>query len=103
MPFDGKAMMMQALGLDPEELKLSAEAFMANMKQQAETINANQRRLEDKLDAAGSKLGELADLITELVGPRPSTTAILENGRHTGVLITDEKFPQEMIDDVNGG
>ena len=84
--------MMKSLGLDPDELKNSVEAFMFHMKAQAETINANQKRLEDKLDAISEKL--------DSIHPPASTTAIYEDGKHTGVLITTEKFPQEMLDDV---
>ena len=90
----GMEMMLKAMGLDPDELKSSVEGFMVHMKDQAAKINANQARIEVKLD-------EMRELVLDVVGPRPSTTHILENGEPTGVLVTSEKFPQAMIDDVN--
>lgn len=97
----GATMMLKALGFNPDELKGTVEGFMDHMKQQAATINANQARLEAKQDATTEELGKLCELVADLAGPRPTTRAILENGEETGVLITSEKFPQAMIDDVN--
>jgi hypothetical protein len=91
MAVSGMASMMKALGLDPEELRANVEKFMAEMKGQAAAINANQARIETKLDE-----------ILAALPPRPSSRAILENGVDTGTFITNEKFPQAMIDDVNG-
>lgn len=75
---------------------------MVHMKDQAAKINANQARIESKLDQQEAKFDDLRELVLDVVGPRPSTTHILENGEQTGVLVTSEKFPQAMIDDVNG-
>lgn len=96
MAANGMATMLKALGLDPDELKANVETFMSGMKAQADAINANQIRLEAKLD-------NLTTLMLELMGPRPQTREIYENGERTGVLITDERFPQALIDDVNVG
>jgi hypothetical protein len=90
----GMTAMMKALGLDPVELKAHVEAFTSHMKEQAAAINANQRRIEAKLDVIDEKLAALV--------PRETTTEILDNaGVGTNVLITSERFPQAMIDDVN--
>lgn len=95
MAVNGMTTMMKAMGLDPDELKATVEQFMGGMKDQAAKINANQGRLETKLDVILMKLAELSPIV--------ATRQILENGEATGVLITNERFPQEMIDDVNGG
>jgi hypothetical protein len=103
MAASGMAMMLKSLGLDPDELKGNVEAFMSHMKDQAEKINQNQARLESKLDALENSLGNIAHILAALsllVAPQASTTAILENGAHSGNLITSEKFPTEMIEDV---
>jgi hypothetical protein len=84
----GIGLLLQSFGFNPEEIKGSVESFIAHMKDQAAAINANQARIETKLDT-------IIDLL-----PRAMTTPILENGEATGVLVTNEKFPQEMLDDV---
>jgi hypothetical protein len=86
------ASMLKALGLDPDELKGNVDSFILHMREQAATINANQARIEVKLDR-----------ILEGIRPTGSTTPILENGEPTGVYLTNEKFPQVLIDDVNRG
>jgi hypothetical protein len=85
---------LKAMGIDPEELRANVDAFMTGMKAQAEKINANQARLEEKLD-------RIIFIVEELL-PQESTREIIEDGQHTGVLVTNERFPQAMIDDVNG-
>jgi hypothetical protein len=102
MVMSGMAGMLKALGVDPDELKANVETFMVNMKAQAETINANQARLE----AQGARIeGKLDAVLTRFdeLSPASSTKEVLEDGKPTGVLITSERFPQAMIDDVNGG
>lgn len=94
MELSGMARMLKTMGVDTDEIQAQATTFMQGMKAQAETINANQQRIEVKLDAI---LGRL-----DAIAPAPATREILENGEPTGVLVTDEKFPQAMIDDVNG-
>lgn len=89
----GMAVMMKTLGLDPAEIKTHVEAFTSHMKAQAEAINANQQRIEEKLDRIEAKLDGHGI---------PATRELLDvNGKPTNVLITDERFPQAMIDDVN--
>jgi hypothetical protein len=109
MAASGMAMMLKSLGLDPDELKANVEAFMLHMKAQAEKINQNQARLEAMLatveDQGTTALSRLEDLqamvlIVAAGESQGTTTAILENGRASGNLITSEKFPQEMIEDV---
>jgi hypothetical protein len=94
---------LKALGLDPEAIKAEVEAFMAHMREQVAAIHASQERLEAKVDASTHELGRLSHLVDELAGVRPSTVPILENGAATGTFMTTEKFPQELIDDVNRG
>jgi hypothetical protein len=91
----GMAGLLKSMGVDTEELTATANQFMEGMKAQAQTINANQTRIETKLDAILELLNTSA--------PAPATRELLENGERTGVLITDEKFPQAMLDDANGG
>lgn len=96
MSDSGMGMMMKALGLDPAVIQQHVEAFTTHMKDQAAAINANQQRIEAKLDAI------LARQAAEL-GPRETTTELLDaDGRGTNVLVTNERFPQAMLDDVNG-
>ena len=97
----GMALMMKSLGLDPDELKTNVEGFMAGMRSQAEAINANQVRIETKLDALDAQLRQVLEKLDDAAGPPASSTPILTNGKDTGVFVTDERFPQVMIDDVN--
>jgi hypothetical protein len=94
MALSGMAGLLKSMGVDTDDIQAQATTFMQGMKAQADTINANQQRIEKKLDEI---LGRL-----DAISPAPSTREILENDAPTGVLITDEKFPQAMIDDVNG-
>ena len=95
MAVSGVGSMLKALGLDPDELKGNVEGFMLFMKAESEKINRNQFRIETKLDQI---------LANQAHASAPSgSTPILENGVDTGVFVTDEKFPQAMIDDVNRG
>lgn len=89
------ASMMKSFGLDPEEIKANIDGFMLHMKAQGEKVEANQIRIEQKLDAHTELLAILVDQKTG------TSTAILENGVDTGTFVTSEKFPQRMIDDVN--
>jgi hypothetical protein len=92
------AMMLKSLGIDPDEIKGSIDQFMQTMKAAAEKINANQLSIEAKLDMIQAKLNELQTIIDD-----PGHTAqIKANGEDTGILITTERFPKEMIDDVMG-
>ena len=86
--------LLKTMGVDTDDIQAQATNFMQGMKAQADTINANQQRIEKKLDEI---LGRL-----DAISPAPATREILEDDKPTGVLITDEKFPQAMIDDVNG-
>ena len=96
MAVSGMAMMLKSLGLDPDELKASVEAFMSHMKDQADKINANQARLEANDARLEEKLDHVLSGITVAPSEAGTTTPILENGKATGVIVTDEKFPQEM-------
>lgn len=98
----GMVALMKGFGLDPAEIKQHVEAFTSHMKAQAAAINANQQRIEAKLEAHDAKLDELLNR-TAAQPVEASTTEILDvSGRPTNVLVTSERFPQAMIDDVNG-
>lgn len=90
MALSGMAMMLKSLGVDPDEIRGNVEQFMGYMKAAADKINANQAIIEAKLDR-----------IEKLIDPPGETTVITENGEHTGVLLTTEKFPLEMIVDAD--
>ena len=101
----GTAMMLKALGLDPEEIKANIEGFMQQMRDQAHTINGNQLRIETKLDAIDGTLRRLAiSAAAGGLGAVPKSTAELcdNQGDPTGVLVTNERFPQQLLEDVNG-
>ena len=87
MALSGPAMLLKSLGLDPEEIQQNVESFKAAMAAAVAKIDANQARIEAKLD----------DI---LAGQKGETIAIKEDGKHTGVLMTTEKFPDEMLRDV---
>jgi hypothetical protein len=95
MPVSGVATMLKAFGLDPDEIRGNIEGFMQHMKEQGAKVEANQLRVETKLDAIIERLDRAAPA-------EGSSTPILENGHDTGVFVTSEKFPQRLIDDVNG-
>jgi hypothetical protein len=78
-----------------ENMEAQVKQFTDGMKAQAEAINANQGRIEAKLETILSRL--------DAISPAPTTTEVLENGEPTGVLVHSEKFPQAMIDDVTSG
>ena len=90
MSDSGMAMMLKSFGFDTDGIKRDLEQFMGAMKNGVEKINANQAAIEAKLDH-----------IVNLIQQPGETTAITVNGENTGVLLTTEKFPQEMLDDVN--
>ena len=100
-PQNGMAGLLKTMGLDPDELKANVEGFMAGMRDQAAKINGNQERLEAQGSRVESKLDAIILRLDEAIPPG-STREILEDGAATGVLITSERFPQAMLDDVNG-
>lgn len=95
MAMNGTAMMLKSLGIDPDQIQRNVEEFMTAVKGALEKVDANQARIETKLDAIQARLDAGAG----------STTHIHANGKPAGVLVTDEKFPQEMLDEagMNGG
>jgi len=114
MATDGKTQMAAALlkrmGLDPEAYKAMIEEFLEGMRQAVAKINDNQQRIETMLKDLQTEtnslshqvrgaLGKLETIETKVhhgLGLGGTTTAIYENGQHTGVLITDEKFPDAL-------
>lgn len=93
----GMTGMLKALGLDPDELKKNVETFMETMTAAAQQIKANQIAIETKLTAIE---GQLKRIQAEL--PEAGTTTSIKNddGNDTGILVTTEKFPDELIRDV---
>lgn len=95
MAVSGMQMMLKSLGLDPDDLKANVEGFMVMMKGAVEKVEANQLRIEGHLGRIESKLDMLgADPLTF----KDSSRAIYEDGKHTGVILTDEKFPRPLYD-----
>ncbi len=86
----GMSQMLKSLGFDTDALKKDIEQFMGAVKSGIETINANQARIEAKLDR-----------IEKLVEHPGTTTSIAtEAGEESGVLLTTEKFPNEILEDA---
>ena len=93
MPVSGMQMMLRSLGLDPDELRANVEGFMGTMKAAVEKVEANQLRIEGQLQRIEGKLDQIG--LDPLVF-KESTRPIYEDGRSTGVIITDEKFPRAV-------
>lgn len=104
MAVSGMAGLLKSMGVDADQIQTNIELFTAGMKAQAETINANQVRLEAQGARIETKLNQVLDRLDAMdPGGDPRTREVFENGKPTGVLITNEKFPQALIDDVNKG
>lgn len=90
-------MLLSSFGIDPTEMRQNVEGFMVTMKTAAERINANQARLE----AGQARLEDKLDFIQRLI-EQPGETVKLtdESGQDTGILLTSEKFPQELLKDA---
>ena len=95
MPKSGMEMLLGTMGIDPTEVRASIETFMSTMKSTAEAINANQVRIEVKLDTIIANQDQASQAAAQA-----STVPVLENGEATGVLITDEKFPDAVLKDA---
>ena len=92
MPKSGMEMLLGAMGVDPTEVRANIEDFMTAMKATAVKVSENQDRIEAKLD-------EILDRL-ETISPKPSTQELIEDGKATGVLVTDERFPAAMLKDA---
>jgi hypothetical protein len=91
----GIEILLKAAGIDPGEIRASIDQFMSSMKATADAINANQGRIETKLNTIISNQEKASQAASQA-----TTTHVLENGRPTGVLLTDEKFPDEVLKDA---
>jgi hypothetical protein len=92
----GLEQLLGNVGLDPAMIDAHVEGVRTLIRNAAAELNANQRRIESKLDAIDAKLAQMA-------AEPASTREILDaEGNPSHVLITNERFPQAMIDDVNG-
>jgi hypothetical protein len=93
-------MMLRSLGLDPDELKANVEGFMVTMKAAVEKVEANQLRIESKLEhlseCSAAIILKLDTIIQEPLSFQGTSRPIFEDGKHTGVILTDEKFPQPL-------
>jgi hypothetical protein len=103
----------ERVGFDPEAIREHAEQFMADMQATAEKINQNQLRIERMLTDLQTLTNRLTYQVHESVtrleaiqatleatANEGTTTPVYANGEHTGVLITSEKFPEEMLQDA---
>lgn len=93
----GMERLLGSFGLNPQEIRVSIEQFMLTMQAAAEKINANQQRLEAGLARMERKLTYIQDLIEQ---PGETTIIADKDGKHSGALLTTEKFPQAMLDDA---
>jgi hypothetical protein len=62
-------------------------------------MSANQATLEAQGAAIMAKLDAMNLKLDEVL-PIQTTREVLENGEATGVLITSERFPQAMLEDI---
>jgi hypothetical protein len=86
----GTMRLLKSLGLDTEGMQRDAQQFMQTIQLGVEKINANQERIESKLDRIEKILNQ----------PGHTSEIRTASGEPTGVLVTTERFPQEMIDDA---
>lgn len=96
----GMGMLLKTLGVNPDEIRASIDSFMSGQKELLTRIAANQERLE----ASSARIeAKLQFVIDQQVTPYPhpsTTTELLSNGRPTGIVVSDEKFPQVVLDDA---
>ena len=96
----GMQMMLRSLGLDPDELKANVEGFMATMKTAVEKVEANQLRIEGKLEELSQYSAAIMLKLDTIIQEPPSfqgtSRQIFEDGKPTGVVLTDEKFPRAL-------
>lgn len=107
MPTSGMAMMLKSLGIDPDEIRANVEQFMAGMKAAVEKVEANQLRIEGKLEdlqKQGADLDEQNRTIIYWLGlaiESGGTTRLKDNGKDLGIIEHSEKFPQDVINAAN--
>lgn len=100
MALSGMGMMLKSFGIDPEEIKSSIEAFMAQTKTAVEEIRANQKTLEAKDDLIIENQQHMNLMLGLLIQEKQGSSRMLENekGESLGILETSEKFPTEVIE-----
>jgi hypothetical protein len=90
----GMEQMLKMLGIDPDQVKANIEAFMGSIKESIVKIDAAQGRIEGTQARIEGKI----DLLISFAPPKPATTAIVDGeGKATGVLYTEEQFPDAML------
>jgi hypothetical protein len=87
MAESGVTMMLRAMGVDPDGIKRDVQQFMESVKAMGDKLDANQQRIEAKLDR----------IQRELEHPGETVEINKPNGEATGVLLTTEKFPEQMV------
>jgi hypothetical protein len=92
--------MLKSMGFDPEEMKRVATLFMDGQRALLESIDANQKRIEAKIDGVSSRLQFVIDQQTRAYLPGSTTELKDSDGRGLGVVVTDEKFSQVILDDA---
>jgi hypothetical protein len=90
MAGSGIEMLLRAAGVDPEEIRGNVERFMLETRAAVNAINANQRSIETKLDLILAAQGGAA-ITKEYQKP---------DGSPSGVLETNEKFPDAVLVDA---
>lgn len=90
----GMNMLLKTMGVNPDEIRRSIDAFMVGQRELLTRIEANQLRVEAKLDAM------LAQQTRAYAVPDTAPTVELTDhaGRGLGVVLTEEKFPQVVLD-----
>jgi uncharacterized protein YjbJ (UPF0337 family) len=93
----GMEMMLKGLGIDPDQVKANIEAFMGSIKESIVKIDAAQERIEGTQARIEGKI----DTVISLLPAKRTTQAILDDeGNPTGVLYTEEQFPDAMLADA---
>lgn len=87
----GMGMLLKQLGVNPEEIRASIDSFMNGQRALLESVNANQLRVEATLVRIEAKLDAAVKIGT--------TTELTDaSGAGLGLIVSDEKFPQAVID-----
>jgi hypothetical protein len=101
MTMSGMGMMLKSLGIDPDEIRQNVEVFMQQMKAAIEEVKQNQVRLESKQDLILTNQQHFNLLIASLMESGNTTLLHDHEGKSMDIAISDEKFPQVVIDAAN--
>lgn len=102
-----------ATGIDADKLEANVTGFMENVRGAVEKLEANQRIIETKLDRIQATIDRPPAMMFPPLFEGSATPAALDgssgdtveirkpNGEATGVLLTTEKFPQAVLDELS--